>query len=577
MPFGDENLKHQKSIANVLEKYGQLLSDFKSLQSDYEETKEARERYKKMAKGQDKSPFVLLLVDGDGYYFDESLVKQGADGGIKAATTMQNVMQDRLSRMGFPDETKIIVKIYMNLQGVSQSFHRYGIVGSQARSIAPFTSAFSKIELFDIIDCGEKRECCEAKIKENFDLFVDNASCRHVFFAGCQSTAHLPFIKRYNGRKSHITLIKAAKHATEFDNLEYNVEELPGVFRKAKPDDYLLSQASPPTPSETAPWKARPSRESRDLGSIDEQRDSGRRGPGCRLHWTMHQIDPKVVDWVPAQVAEPTDIKPIPNNEEDLLIESLEDDMDAPEIPPSTKNFELTSAWAQSVLSPTPSQLPTPTATVLESAVERETTLAEEKSRRWHEAAGRDRETNIEEMHEHFQPAARAKRPESRPTGDAWNTAQDHDDSAEEPQTAPQEQQSPSMLMSSRWNSVDESSSRSAHPAAQAAGAAGWGNHTDSYNHPEKDYPSPPTSNSPAPSKSAKEDRSSNGRFSATPAPSASRSAMKPDARAWKPPRGPVSDSYIESTSNGWGESAPAQISTGWPAPVREDDGPYGW
>lgn len=50
--FEDENTKHQKSFANILEKYGQLLSDFKSLQSDYEETKEARERYKKMAKGQ---------------------------------------------------------------------------------------------------------------------------------------------------------------------------------------------------------------------------------------------------------------------------------------------------------------------------------------------------------------------------------------------------------------------------------------------------------------------------------------------------------------------------------------------
>jgi len=299
--------------------------------------------------------------------------------------------------------------------------------------------------------------------------------------------------------------------------------------------------------------------------------NQGRRGPGCRLHWTMHQIDPKVVDWVPAQVAEPTDIKPIPNNEEDLLIESLEEDMDAPDVLPSTKNFELTSAWAQSVLSPTPSQLPTPTATVLESAVERESTLAEEKSRRWHEAAGRDRETNIDEMHEHFQPAARAKDQEGRPAGDAWNTAQDHEYSSEEPQNAPQEHQSP--LISSRWNSVDESS-RSEHPAAQAAG---WGNETDSYDAPAKHYPSPPTSNSPAPSRLAKEDRHSNGRLPPTPARPVSRSGKKPDARAWKPPRGPVSDSYIGSSLNEWDDPATSQSQGVWPAPVQEDDGPYGW
>lgn len=58
--FEDENTKHQKFIANVLEKYGQLLSDFKSLQSDYEETKEARERYKKMAKGQVCKDLIVL-------------------------------------------------------------------------------------------------------------------------------------------------------------------------------------------------------------------------------------------------------------------------------------------------------------------------------------------------------------------------------------------------------------------------------------------------------------------------------------------------------------------------------------
>lgn len=108
---------------------------------------------------------MLLLVDGDGYLFDESLVKQGADGGLKAAQTLQHVMQDRVRRMGFPDETKIVVRIYLNLQGSSQTYCRFGVVGSQARSIAPFTSAFSTFESFDIVDCGTKRESCEAKIK----------------------------------------------------------------------------------------------------------------------------------------------------------------------------------------------------------------------------------------------------------------------------------------------------------------------------------------------------------------------------------------------------------------------------
>jgi len=99
---------------------------------------------------------------------------------------MQNVMQDRLSRMGLPDETKIIVKIYMNLQGVSQAFHRYGSTGSQARAIAPFTSAFSKCELYDIVDCGENRECCEAKIKGMYYVLLGTHTKRSANTSDCR-------------------------------------------------------------------------------------------------------------------------------------------------------------------------------------------------------------------------------------------------------------------------------------------------------------------------------------------------------------------------------------------------------
>lgn len=44
-----------------------MIEDYRRLKSDYEEVREAREKYKKLAKDQDKNPFVLMLVDGDGY------------------------------------------------------------------------------------------------------------------------------------------------------------------------------------------------------------------------------------------------------------------------------------------------------------------------------------------------------------------------------------------------------------------------------------------------------------------------------------------------------------------------------
>lgn len=78
--FRAENGRHQTNLSEMLEKYTTLVEDYKRLKSDYEEERDSRERYKQMARGQDRNPFVLLLVDGDGYVFDDDLVSTGAEG-----------------------------------------------------------------------------------------------------------------------------------------------------------------------------------------------------------------------------------------------------------------------------------------------------------------------------------------------------------------------------------------------------------------------------------------------------------------------------------------------------------------
>ena len=82
----------------------------------------------------------------------------------------------------------------------------------------------------------------------------------------------------------------------------------------------------------------------------------------------MHSVDPYVSDWVAAEVPEDLDAEDRGKFEEgDLLGESFED-TDTPNIKPSTKNLELTSQWAQEVLSPTPSGVHSP-APILSAAV----------------------------------------------------------------------------------------------------------------------------------------------------------------------------------------------------------------
>lgn len=91
-----EQQKQHDNLQDLLGQFKSLLDDYSSLKSDYEEVKEGREKYKRQARGQvrvdqltesprvekkneneltfnqDRNPFVLVLVDGDGYLVRQS-------------------------------------------------------------------------------------------------------------------------------------------------------------------------------------------------------------------------------------------------------------------------------------------------------------------------------------------------------------------------------------------------------------------------------------------------------------------------------------------------------------------------
>lgn len=47
-----ENRQHHENLGNLLQNFQSLLENYNLLRSDYEEEKEAREKYKKIARGQ---------------------------------------------------------------------------------------------------------------------------------------------------------------------------------------------------------------------------------------------------------------------------------------------------------------------------------------------------------------------------------------------------------------------------------------------------------------------------------------------------------------------------------------------
>ncbi|KAE8355673.1 hypothetical protein BDV28DRAFT_162611 [Aspergillus coremiiformis] len=217
-----DNQRHHENLQNLLEQFHLLLDNYSRLKSDYEEEKDAREKYKKLARGQ----------------FKDHLIKAGADGGITAARllsdSIKGLLNDQLGSQA--DQCRIMVRIYSNILGLSKNLARAGLLGNEARSFSPFAASFTRSQdLFDYIDAGDKKEGADYKIREMFRLFADNNQCKHIFFAGCHDAGYLSLLTPYRGKTDRITLIKSASFHPEYEKLDLLVRELPAVFTSTSP------------------------------------------------------------------------------------------------------------------------------------------------------------------------------------------------------------------------------------------------------------------------------------------------------------------------------------------------------
>ncbi|KAH8846340.1 hypothetical protein MCOR27_002193 [Pyricularia oryzae] len=228
------NYQQDDTLSQILERYGALIEDYKRLKSDYEEERDARERYKQMAKGQDRNPFVLVLIDGDGYVFNDNLVdKSNPDAGRNAAHLLHDRVQESLRRKGL-EHCAVMVRVYANVAGLSKVLAKAGLVGQEGRSLSPFVANFNKsYGLFDFVDAGPLKENADFKLRAMLKLHAENAQCKHIYFAACHDVGYISELTSFVGKRDLFTLIKTPgiNFHDEYTKLGLGVEELHGVFR----------------------------------------------------------------------------------------------------------------------------------------------------------------------------------------------------------------------------------------------------------------------------------------------------------------------------------------------------------
>lgn len=223
----------QKTYATILDDYAALLVEHKRLKSDYEEERETREKYKQLSKDSERNPFVLVLIDGDGYPFHDNLLSKNSDGGGAAAKLINDRIKESLYRKGL-DNCAIMVRVYANVLGLSKALSKTSVVGAESRSLAPFIANFNRsYGLTEFIDAGQLKENSDFKIRALLKLYAESAQCKHIYLAACHDVGYISELTQFRGRNRKFTLIDstAMRFHDEFHNLGMGIEELPGVFR----------------------------------------------------------------------------------------------------------------------------------------------------------------------------------------------------------------------------------------------------------------------------------------------------------------------------------------------------------
>lgn len=134
-----------------------------------------------------------------------------------------------------PLHSKIVVRVFFNAGSHHGKLGKDGLRSTPA--VHTFMIQFSETHpLFDFLDCGSGRERADTKIKQNFELFVDNPYCRAVFLAVCYDAGFVRMLEPYQYSEDALTkivLIRAGQVAPAFLSVPmFKVTEFASVFRE---------------------------------------------------------------------------------------------------------------------------------------------------------------------------------------------------------------------------------------------------------------------------------------------------------------------------------------------------------
>ncbi|OOF94813.1 hypothetical protein ASPCADRAFT_516207 [Aspergillus carbonarius ITEM 5010] len=211
--------------------------------TEFQELKRYKAEYDDLRHDQAKLSYVSVLVDGDCMNFNNALIRDGYNGGRKAALLLRKSV-DRHIRDIDPQASPNIqyrIRVYANVPGLMKACREANILRSN-EALDPFIRGFNmENPLCDFIDAGNGKECSDVKIRATFEQDILDVHCRHIVFCGSTDNGYARILGPHQG-SNRISLVQGAPFAWEMEQLasEFQTTSFPEVFRSTR----LPSRAS---------------------------------------------------------------------------------------------------------------------------------------------------------------------------------------------------------------------------------------------------------------------------------------------------------------------------------------------
>ncbi|KAI1815727.1 C-x8-C-x5-C-x3-H type zinc finger protein-like protein [Poronia punctata] len=185
-----------------------------------------------------QNPYVLLLIDGDGLIFRQDYIKQGIEGGKKAASELRRALAaESLARAA---DCEIFVKVFANMTSLNKALERDGSVESES-DLLNFVTGFNQASFFEFVDMGTQKESANMKLKENAIYHMQNPSCRQVIMGVSHDATFGPIldeiIQGNADKQERITVLEGCPTVRAVAAIGTDIIRFNNIFRSDKLTD----------------------------------------------------------------------------------------------------------------------------------------------------------------------------------------------------------------------------------------------------------------------------------------------------------------------------------------------------